>query len=92
MAERTGPEKALAAIVVRSWSDEAFRIDLLADGSAALESNGFTVPEGKQVRVVADTEDVVHLVLPLRPAGLTDEELEAVEEGWAPVPPCDFAP
>ncbi len=71
-------------LVARAWADPAFKARLLADPAAVLEENGLA-PAGKQFKVVEDTDEVVHLVLPGRPGPqeLSEEELQPVAVGRA---------
>lgn len=65
-------------LVARAWSDEEFKTRLMNDPAAVLEEHGIEAPLGVTLKVVEDTEDVCHLVLPPSPAGdLIDEELTA---------------
>jgi hypothetical protein len=69
-------------VVARAWSDPAFKAKLLADPHAALAMVGVPLAAGKTVRVVEDTDQIFHLVLPPRPAGeLSDAELEYAAGG-----------
>lgn len=74
--------KAFAAVVARSWGDEDFRAQLIADPTATLVANGVAVPAGKKVIIVEDTDTDLHVVLPSRPGELTDEELDSVAGGF----------
>ena len=59
--ERTGPMNG-ARVVARAWVDEAFRSQLLANGSAAIESFDF---EGGEIQklVVVENSAAVHNVV-----------------------------
>ena len=69
-------------LVARAWGDPAFKARLLADPSAVLEEYGVE-SAGKRVRVVEDTDEVVHFVLPGKPGprDLSEEELQPVGVG-----------
>ena len=54
-------------LVARAWADPAFKARLLADPEAVLAEHGVAMPAGFQVRVVEDTDRVVHLTLPPPP-------------------------
>jgi hypothetical protein len=96
------PKVQWGQIVARAWRDEAFRQRLLAQPAAVLAEHGLEAPPGVQVRVVEDTEQVIHLVLPRRPAvpgEVPEAALESVVGGAIPivvpttrcltmVPPC----
>jgi len=63
-------------VVAKAWEDDAFKKRLVADPRGVLQEHGVTLPAGKAVRVVEDTAETVHLVLPTKPAGeLSDEQL-----------------
>ena len=69
-------------IVSRAWADEGFKKRLLADPAAVLQEQGVALPPGVTVRVVEDTDQVMHLTLPARPAGeLAEEALAGVAGG-----------
>ena len=72
-----------AQVVAKAWSDEAFRTRLLAQPAAVLKEAGLDVPEGCQLKVVENTERLVHLILPPKPSTgeLSDEQLAAVAGG-----------
>ena len=60
-----------AKLVARAWSDPAFKAKLLSDPAAALAEAGMELPADVSVKVVENTDTVVHFVLPPAP----DEEL-----------------
>ncbi len=74
-------------IIQRSLEDDAFRQRLLEDPKAAIEQElGTRLPAGVEIRAVEETQDTVHLVLPVRPTDvepgeLSDRELESVAGG-----------
>jgi hypothetical protein len=75
--------KKISQLIARCWSDENFNRKLLADPLATLRAEGavLELPAGTSLKVVQDTEDLVHFVLPARPTELSDEELENVAGG-----------
>lgn len=73
--------KAYGRVVAKAWTDESFKQRLLSDTAAVLHEHGIHVPDGIQVQVHEATDTVAHLVLPARPAQLSDEQLEAVAGG-----------
>ena len=72
----------MSQVLARYWSDAAFKATLLADPVAALQSLGIDVPAGVQLRILEDSGQVRHLVIPCPPAGLSDAQLDAVAGGW----------
>lgn len=75
--------RKFAMVVERAWRDPVFKARLLAEPHVALALLGLEVPSGMTVKVVENTETVVHLVLPAKPAEgeLSEEALEAVAGG-----------
>jgi len=71
-------------LVARAWANPALKAKLAADPAAVLKENGLTPPTRVQLMVVENTDKVVHLVLPVKPAAqeLSEEELEQVAGGW----------
>ena len=69
-----------ARLVARAWSDESFKSRLLTDPTDALAEVGVAVPEGISVKVVQDTTEQMHLVLPAAPddGSHKDQELERI--------------
>jgi hypothetical protein len=49
-----------------------------------LREAGLAVPAGQQVRVVENTDQVLHVVLPEKPRDLSDEQLANVAAAGAP--------
>jgi hypothetical protein len=71
--------------IARAWSDPAYKARLLADPHAALAEVGISTPENLKFKVVENTGDVVHLILPPPPSGeLSEESLALVSGGWIP--------
>jgi len=68
----------MAQIIAKCWADPAFKAKLRADPAAVLQAEGLAVPAGLRLRVVEDTPQCVHWVLPARPRELSDDELDQV--------------
>ena len=74
--------RGFSQVVARAWTDEEFKARLLAEPADVLRENGIDVKPGAEVRVLEDTDKVVHVGLPPRPDDeLADEALEAVAGG-----------
>lgn len=65
----------LSSAVNRAATDPAFRAQLLANPSAALQSAGVSIPAGVTVKVVEDTQNLRYAVVPPRPDGISDADL-----------------
>ena len=66
----------LADLFAACWKDEALKVRFMADPKAVLAEHGMPVPDGMDVNVVENTDNTVHITLPMRPSGdLSDDEL-----------------
>ena len=78
-----------AAIAEKAWKDEAFHKEVLANPNKVYEQHmGQPLPPGVTIKVVEDTPNTVHFVIPARPAHageLSDSELENVAGGATPI-------
>lgn len=82
----------VAKAIVRAWTDEDFKAKLLSDPNAALVEHGVEISAGITVKVIENTANTQHLVLPVAPsnaAELSAEELEKIAAG-GPVIECSF--
>jgi len=79
--EQNAHEQALGRIIARCWADAAFKSRLLADPMGVLQAEGMPVPPGVQLKVVEDTAQCMHWILPARPADLSDDVLAQVAGG-----------
>lgn len=70
-------------IVTKAWQDEGFKKRLLADPAAVLREQGLAPVTGVQIRVVEDSDKVLHLTLPAKPRDgeLSDADLAGVAGG-----------
>lgn len=74
----------IAKAIAQAWSDPAFKDRLVGDPIAALAEHGVGVPPGTTVRIIENTDDVMHIVLPVKPADMDEmpvDELEKVAGG-----------
>lgn len=70
----------IAKVIALAWQDEAYKKRLLAHPVEVLREAGLEVPEGMRVKVLQDTPTLKHLVIPVRPSGLSARELEDYAE------------
>ena len=68
---------------MRAWRDDAFKKRLIANPNDVLHEIGVNPPEGMQVKVVENSEHVVHLPLYAKPKSgeLSEEDLKQVAGG-----------
>ena len=78
-AEEQG--KKMSQIIAKSWADESFKAKLLADPATVLKAAGLDVPPGVTVKALENTDKTLHLVIPAKPADLSDEQLDDVAAG-----------
>ena len=85
-------ELAWGKVVAKAWSDDLFKNRLLTEPETVLHENGIELVPGVSVKIVEDTADTRHLVLPPCPAveELTEDELTGVTGGGAVVV-CSYA-
>ena len=78
--ERTN---VMEQLIARASMDDGFRRNLVSDPAAALEDIGLKVPSGYEVRVMENTGNIFHLVLPQKPTSdeLSDEALAEISAG-----------
>jgi hypothetical protein len=75
--------KQFARIIGKAWDDPAFKRRLINDPKAVAEEYGIPVPPQLEVRILENTETLIHVVLPCKPSEelLSDENLEDVAGG-----------
>ena len=84
MVDKTESRKPFAKIIAKAWRDPDYKAKLLTDPHAALAEVGVEVPPGTTLKVIENTADTQHLVLPVAPGNageLSIEELEKVAGG-----------
>src|SRR4051794_38529364 len=55
-------------LVADAWADPALKKRLMDDPAKVLAERGISVPQGTQVKIVEDSANVTHLVIPTKPA------------------------
>ncbi len=80
----TEQRNKLAELFAACWKDEALKARFMADPKAVLAEHGMDVPANIDVNVVENTDNTVHITMPMAPAGaanLSDEELSNAAGG-----------
>jgi hypothetical protein len=69
--------------IIRGMNDPAYKARAIANPKEIAAELGFTVPENLNIRILENTPNRVHVVIPYNPAEgeLSDTELEAVAGG-----------
>lgn len=84
MARGEDQKKIYGKIVAKAWADEEFKARLLSDTMVVLKENGVDTPDGVEIKIIEDTDKVIHYKLPPSPVEreLTDEDLKNVAGGY----------
>ena len=80
----TEERNALTDLFAACWKDDALKARFMADPKAVLAERGIEMPDGMDVTVVENTDNTVHITLPMAPDGhaeLSDEELSNAAGG-----------
>ena len=69
----------------KAWADDDFKKRVLANPAAVLKEHGVEVPPGVQIRVVENTDQVLHLTMPPKSSSqeLTEADMAAIAGGLA---------
>jgi hypothetical protein len=81
----TDETNKMNTLIAACWKDDALKQRFLSDPHAVLAEHGMEVPEGINVNVVENTDNTVHITMPVAPGGhqdLSDEELSAAAGGF----------
>jgi hypothetical protein len=75
---REETQKNYGKIVAKAWQDAEFKAKLMADPKSVLKENGVEVPERSEVKIVENTDKLVHFTLPPKPneGNIGDEEYD----------------
>ena len=80
----TEERNALTDLFAACWKDDALKARFMADPKTVLAECGIKMPDGIDVNVVENTENTVHITMPMAPGGnpeLSDEELSHAAGG-----------
>jgi len=74
----------VAKAIARAWTDAEYKTKLLSNPQAALAEAGVEVPAATTVKVMENTAQTQHLVLPIAPAKakqISVDDLEKIAGG-----------
>lgn len=81
----TEQRNALARLFVACWNDAELKARFAADPKAVMKAFDLKVPDGIEVKVVENTDRLVHITLPAPPKAsgeLSDDDLEDASGGF----------
>jgi hypothetical protein len=81
----TEERNKLAELFAACWKDESLKQRFMSDPKAVLAEHGMDVPTNIDVNVVENSDNTVHITMPMAPAGaanLSDEELSNAAGGY----------
>ena len=74
----TEPDNVLTQLFTACMNDDTLKARFLSEPKVVLSEYGLDIPEGIEVKLVENADDLVHITLPAPPtayAGVSDEEL-----------------
>jgi len=80
----TEERNALTDLFAACWKDDALKARFMADPKAVLAERGIDMPDNIDVKVVENSDNTVHITLPVPPDGhheLSMEELSHAAGG-----------
>ena len=87
----TNETNKMNTLIAACWKDDALKQRFLADPHAVLAEHGMDVPEGMNVNVVENSDNTVHITLPVAPenkSALSDAELASAAGGTLTIEFC----
>jgi hypothetical protein len=77
--------KKMNQIIAKCCSDDTFKQQLLADPALTLKAAGISLPDGFSVKVVENTDKLVHVLIPAKPTDLSEEDLDNLSGGFGAI-------
>lgn len=74
--------RQLGEVILKAWTDPAFKQRLESNPNEALKEAGVSVPEGVEVKVLEENENVNYLVIPQKPGNLQVSDFRSADASW----------
>jgi len=74
----------IAKAIAKAWTDDAYKAKLLDNPHVALSEVGVDIPADTSIKMIENTADTTHIVLPVAPVNavqLSPGELEKIAGG-----------
>lgn len=68
-------QKKWAKVIAKCWMDPSFKKNLMKNTEQALKEFGIEAPKNMRFEIEENTDKVIYLVIPQKPAGEISEEL-----------------
>ena len=81
MSEPQDQAQLYQQIIAKCWADDSFKQRLLSDPTATLKAEGVEIPEDLSVKVLENTPEIFHMVIPAKTTELSNDELDGVQGG-----------
>ena len=76
----TEERNQLAELFAACWKDEALKARFMADPKAVLAEHGIDVPDNIDVKVVENSDNTVHITMPMAPDGHEEMSMEELSQ------------
>ena len=76
----TEERKALTDLFAACWKDDALKARFMADPKAVLAERGIDMPDNIDVKVVENSDNTVHITMPMAPDGHEDLSMEELSQ------------
>jgi hypothetical protein len=76
----TEERNALTDLFAACWKDDALKARFMADPKAVLAERGIKMPDGIDVNVVENSDNTVHITLPMPPDGHAEMTMDDLSQ------------
>ena len=76
----TEQNNAFAELFAACWKDDALKQRFMADPKAVLAERGIDMPDNIDVKVVENSDNTVHITMPMAPDGHEDLSMEELSQ------------
>ncbi len=76
----TEQNNAFAELFAACWKDDALKARFMADPKAVLAERGIDMPDNIDVKVVENSDNTVHITMPMAPDGHEEMSMEELSQ------------